>query len=53
MVGTRQFHLASGLVTGFGSMYGGNLRKEGQLRAQSGTRNDKRVAKIQVRSRAE
>ena len=53
VVGTRQFHLASGLVTGFGSMYGGNLRKGGQLRAQSGTRNDKRVAKIQVRSRAE
>ena len=53
VVGTRQFHLASGLVTGLGSMCGGNFKKGGQLRAQSGTRNDKRVAKIQVRSRAE
>ena len=34
-------------------MCGGNFKKGGQLRAQSGTRNDKRVAKIQVRSRAE
>ena len=55
VVGTRQFHLASGLVTGLGSMCGGNFKKGGQLRAQSGKRTyiDKRVAKIQVQSRSE
>ena len=55
MVGTRQFHLASGLVTGLGSMCGGNFKKGGKLRAQSGKRtySDKRVAKIQVQSRSE
>ena len=46
--GARQFHLASGLFTGFDSMSGGIFKRGERLGAQTRTRKGKYVEKIQV-----
>ena len=47
--GAGQFHSASGLFTGYDSMSGGIFKRGEQLGAQTRTRSDKFVGKIQAR----